>query len=109
MRPSILSLPLALVLLTACSHKPAVTSGPEKQYALSGEIVSLNAKAQTASINAAAIPGYMEAMTMDYPIKSPAEFKTLHAGDKITATLNVTASGDDYNVSNIQKQNPGSK
>ena len=46
---------------------------------------------------------------MDYPVKSAAEFKTLHAGDKIKATLNVNAAGDDYNVSNIQKQNPGSK
>ena len=46
---------------------------------------------------------------MDYPIKSQDEFATLHVGDKIKATLNVSPSGDDYNLSNIQTQSPGNK
>ncbi len=109
MRPSIISLLLALTIVTACSNKPAASSGPEKHYALSGEIVSLDAKAQTATVNAAAIPNYMEAMTMDYPVQSAADFKDLHVGDKIKATLNVSNAGEDYNLSNIQKQNSGTK
>lgn len=106
---SILFVVIGLAVLAACSPKPANTSGPEKHYAFSGDILSLNPKAQTASINGAAIPGYMDAMTMDYPIKSSAEFKTLHVDEKIKATLNVTASGDDYSLSNIQEQNSGNK
>lgn len=90
--------------MSACSPKRAELSGPQNHYAFSGQIVSLNAKSQTANINAAAIPNYMEAMTMEYPVSSKTEFNKLHVGDKITATLNVSASGDDYNLSNVQKQ-----
>jgi protein SCO1/2 len=42
-----------------------------------------------AKINAQEIKGYMEAMTMEYPIKDQAEFATLHVGDHITATVFV--------------------
>jgi Cu/Ag efflux protein CusF len=94
---------LFLALIVACSPKRTELTGPLKHYAFSGEIVSLNSKAQTASINAAAIPNYMEAMTMEYPISSKAEFSSLHAGDRITATLDVSAAGDDYALSNIRK------
>ena len=104
MRPLLSSLLLACALTVACSSHRTETSGPQKHYTLTGEILSLDPKAQTANINAAAIPNYMDAMAMDYPIQSKAEFNTLHVGDKIKATLNVSASGDDYNVSNIQKQ-----
>lgn len=79
------------------------------RYNLTGTIVSLNAKGQIASINAAAIPNYMEAMTMDYPIKSKAEFNSLRVGEKIKATLNVSATNDEYNVSSIQDQGSGAK
>lgn len=109
MRLSLSSLLLALSLTVACSSRRNAGAGPEKHYPLSGSIVSLDAKNHTASISAAAIPNYMEAMTMDYPIKSAAEFNTLHVGDKIKGTLNVSAAGDEYYVSNIQKQNSGSK
>jgi len=108
-RPSLSSFLLAFTLTVACSPKRAEMSGPQKHYTLSGQIVSLDAKSQTANINAAAIPNYMEAMAMDYPVQSAAEFSSLRVGDKIKATLNVSASGDEYNVSNIQRQSPGSK
>ena len=34
-----------------------------------------------------AIPGFMEAMTMSYPLKDPGVISELHAGDRITADL----------------------
>jgi Cu/Ag efflux protein CusF len=70
-------------------------------YKLTGRITALNAKDQTASVDQAAIPDWMEAMTMEYPIKSKSEFNTLHVGDKIQATVNVRGEGD-YDLSNIQ-------
>ena len=101
---------LAIALTVACNPKRAAEpSGPEKHYTLTGEIISLDPKTQTANINAAAIPNYMDAMAMDYPIQSKADFNTLHVGDKIKATLNVSASGDDYNISNIRQQSSISK
>jgi Cu/Ag efflux protein CusF len=79
------------------------------RYTLSGTVVSLNAKDQTASIDAAAVPGFMDAMKMDYPVKSKSEFARLHAGEKIKATLNVNASNDEYNLTDIQEQGAGIK
>ena len=64
----------------------------------------LNTKDQTASIDAAAVPGFMEAMTMDYPVKSKSEFDALHPGEKIKATLNVSADNDQYNLTGIQNE-----
>lgn len=108
-RPILISLCLAIFLSAGCSSKRSELTGPVKHYTLTGQILSLDPKAQTANINAAAIPNYMDAMAMDFPIPSKADFNTLHVGDKIKATLNVSASGDDYNLSNIQKQTSGSK
>jgi protein SCO1/2 len=93
------------VFIAACgSQSPKTTA--EKHYPLAGKVVSLNAKEQTASIDAAAVPGYMDAMTMDYPIKSKAEFESLHPGDKISATLDVSEDAT-YAVSHIKIQGSG--
>jgi protein SCO1/2 len=90
-------------MLVSCSRKRE-TVQPEHQYALSGKVVALDAQAQTATVNAAAIPNYMEAMTMDYPVKSKADFNKLHVGDQIKATIDVAGDGR-YDLSNIQVQN----
>jgi len=96
---------LCLVLLAACSHK-APNSGPERHYPLTGKVVALNPKEHTALIDAAAIPNFMEAMTMDYPIKSASEFSSLHVGDRIDATVNVHDDGL-YDLSNIKVESSG--
>jgi Cu/Ag efflux protein CusF len=88
--------------LVACGHSPR-TAGPEKHYALTGKIVSLNAERQTATVDAAAIPNFMEAMTMEYPVKSKSEFKSLQVGERITAAVDV-ADDDSYSLSNIKPQ-----
>lgn len=80
-------------------------SGPERHYPLTGKVVALNPANHTATIDGAAIPNFMEAMTMDYPIKSRAEFDKLHPGDKITATVNVRDDG--YDLSNIHTEKTG--
>ncbi len=95
-----------LIAFTACAPKPQV-SEPERHYPLTGQVVAIDAKNQTATIDAAAVPNFMEAMTMEYPIKTKADLEALHVGDKIAATVNVSASGGDYNLSNIRKQMPG--
>lgn len=100
----ILAAVLFCLALVACSRKPEA-SGPERHYQLSGRVVALDVKHQSATIDAAAIPNFMEAMTMEYPVKSKAEFSALRVGDKITASLDVSAAGDTYKLSSIQKQN----
>lgn len=95
----LISLALACCLACARGAKPVA----EKHYQLTGKVVSVNAKEQTAAIDGAAIPNFMEAMTMEYPIASKAELATLHPGDRITATVNVSDDGT-YNLSQIKPQ-----
>ncbi len=98
-RPSAIAT-LLLLVCTSCSQKPAV-KGPAKHYTLTGKVLSLNSKDRTASVNAAAIPDYMEAMTMSYPIASKSEFDSLRIGEQIQATVNAYDSGD-YDLSAVK-------
>ncbi len=92
---------LAALLLTACATSPAPAPAAMKQYPLKGEIMGLDASQHVATIRHEAIPNFMKAMTMGYPVKDPAEFRKLAVGDRITAT--VYASDDDMYLGNIQK------
>jgi protein SCO1/2 len=76
--------------------------GPEKHYQLTGTILGLDPKQQTANVKHAEIPGWMEAMTMDYPVRSKEEFARLRVGDHISATVSV--HGTDYELTDIKKQ-----
>jgi Cu/Ag efflux protein CusF len=96
-----------VIAALACSKKPAEFTVAHR-YTLTGTVVSVNSKEQTASIDSEAIPNYMAAMRMDYPVKSKAEFEKLRPGQKIKATLNVNASNTDYNLTGIEEQHPGS-
>jgi len=88
-----------------CSSKPEA-KGAARHYPVSGRVMALDTKNQTVSLDAAAIPGYMEAMRMDYPVPSRKDFDALHVGDKIQATVNVYDSGD-YELSSIQASPSG--
>jgi Cu/Ag efflux protein CusF len=76
---------LALALLVVGCHKKEEA----KRYPMQGEIKALDATAKTATIAAGKIGDWMEAMTMEYPVKPDAEFQKLHVGDKIDATVVV--------------------
>lgn len=85
MKRSITAVLLLLVLMLAgCAQKT-----PGKRYPMQGEIKALDASAHTATIAAGKIGDWMDAMTMEYPIKPEAEFQKLHVGDKIEATVVV--------------------
>lgn len=92
-------------VLAGCSPGTR-TAQAERHYALSGKVVALDSKSRTATVDASAIPNFMDAMTMDYPVKSKADFDKLHVGDRIKASVNVAGDGG-YNLSNIQVENAG--
>jgi Cu/Ag efflux protein CusF len=101
----IFSIIFVSIALAACKRS-SEPSAPEHHYQLSGRVVALDRKHQIATIDAAAIPNFMEAMTMEYPVKSKADFDMLHVGDTIKATVDVSgSSAGDYYLSGIQKQN----
>lgn len=99
---SVVLLALA-VMLGACgsTSSDAAKSGPAKEYQLHGEIKGLDAGQRVATIKHDSIPGYMNAMTMGYPVKDPGDFSKLQVGDEINATLYV--KDDDMWVGKIQK------
>ena len=75
---------LLTIVLAACAAKPA-----ERRYPMEGTIKALDPAAKTATIDAGKISGWMEAMTMEYPVKPDSEFAKLKVGDRIKATVVV--------------------
>jgi Cu/Ag efflux protein CusF len=67
---------------------------------MEGEVKALDPATKTATIAAGKIGDWMEAMTMEYPVKPDAEFQKLHVGDKIQAT--VIVSGDKCYVTEVR-------
>jgi Cu/Ag efflux protein CusF len=89
----------AVLLLAGCGAKQQ-TQEQGKRYPMQGEVKSLDPSAKTANINAGKIEGFMEAMTMEYPIKPEGEFAKLHVGDKIQAT--VIVNDDRYYATDVK-------
>jgi Cu/Ag efflux protein CusF len=78
---------LAAALLTGCgSHPPPQ---PIQRYSLHGEIVRLDGQGNIATIRHQKIEGYMDAMTMQFPVKDARDFASLHPADCINATVFV--------------------
>jgi protein SCO1/2 len=89
----------SLLLLGGCSRKAtntgqAISEAGAKVYPVRGKIVTVDASRGEIVLDAAAIPGYMDAMTMPYKLKNPSIISELHPGDSITATL-IAASDSD--------------
>lgn len=82
-RPTIAA--LFLLLLAGCSHKQHITS-----YKVEGNVVGIDAGRHELMIDAKAIPGFMEAMTMSYPVPDQQAFSSVKSGDHVEATLQVT-------------------
>ena len=81
--------PLAVVLAlisAACGVGPVP---PVERYSLDGVVQSLDAANHTATIKHHEIKGFMDAMTMEFPVKDRQEFATLRKGEAITATVFV--------------------
>jgi len=90
------TLTFALILALACgkakisnADKPLSVPG-EKLYALQGKIVGRDAAENSLTIDHEAIPGYMEAMTMDYIVRGAKVDALPPNGTAIAATLHVT-------------------
>lgn len=94
MRNILIPLIATLLALAACHSAPA------KRYTLTGKIDSVDKSTQTIVVNGDAVPGFMPAMSMSYPVKDPAAFNQLAAGDSITADL--LKQEDDYWLENVK-------
>ena len=100
---AIILLPGVLVSCNQGSNQPSVQVPaqvqPAKRYHLKGKVVSIDQRAKMANIDSEAIPGFMEAMTMPYPVKPADELNKLSAGDTITA--DVVVQNEDAWLENV--------
>ena len=93
------------LFLAACGSKPndATNASPNaKRYPFKGKVVKVDRTAKKATIDHDAVPGYMEAMTMDFPIHADWVWDDLKPGAEIRAELVVdNSSNDPYFLENI--------
>jgi protein SCO1/2 len=78
---------LSMVFALASCHteKPL----PEQRFDLRGKVLGIDRNAGTVRLQHDAIPNYMAAMTMDYPVKDKWVFDVLKPGQTVRATLVV--------------------
>lgn len=79
-----------VLFFTACqkSGKPELSPEP-KRYSLHGKVVAVDKANKKATIAHDAVVGYMDAMTMDFPIKNEDVLNTLSKDAEINADLMV--------------------
>ena len=101
-----LVLALILLCLVACAPKkkdwrtkPLSVAG-EKIYVLKGKIVSRDASDNSLRVDHETIPGFMEAMTMDYPVRG-AEVASLPA-DKMPVTAKLHVIETTYWITDVR-------
>ncbi len=90
-----------LTLMLGCHQNPSTTTnstGKQKTFSIRGKVISSNNGQVT--LDGEDVPGFMEAMTMDYKLKDPSIAGELHPGDRITAKVLADKIGDDY--TNVQ-------
>jgi protein SCO1/2 len=74
--------------LTACQTEKTL---PEQRFDLKGKVVVVNKSDGTVTLAHEAIPGYMAAMTMDYPVKDKWVLDVAKPGQTLQATLVVAS------------------
>lgn len=95
---------LFLLLLAACGggEEPKAVSEPgEKLYPVRGVLLTRSESANTVFMDHEAIPGFMEAMKMDYPVRGTEVAKLPPDNSRIEARLHVTDRG--YWLTDVKK------
>jgi protein SCO1/2 len=83
--------------LAAC--KNSVPADHAKRYHLTGKVISVDLDHNTMTVDAQAVPGYMDAMTMPFTVPDAHNLATVSPGDEIVA--DVVVEGDTTHVENI--------
>src|SRR3989441_4695081 len=88
-------LPLVFSLLLAIVAAACVKSSDQRQYTLQGQVISVTANHQEATIKHEEIAGLMPAMTMPYKVRDVTLLDGIAPGDLITARL-IVVPNDAY-------------
>ncbi|HEX8255528.1 MAG TPA: copper-binding protein [Thermoanaerobaculia bacterium] len=90
---SAVALLLVVIALVACSDDDApkpVSEPGEKLYSVKGVILSRDADANSVFMDHEAIPGFMEAMKMDYAVRGTEVAALPPDNSRVEARLHVT-------------------
>jgi protein SCO1/2 len=93
--------PYALILLAAMGGAACTKDAPAggssaqalKTYAAKGVVRNVDPQGREITISHEAIPGYMQAMTMVFEVRTPDLVKGLAAGDKVEFTFSDDGKG----------------
>lgn len=98
MKRAFVSLLLLAVFTLACSGSDTAAPKPlsepgEKLYTVRGKVLSRDAGDNTLRVDHEAIPGFMEAMTMDYSVRGANVTAIAPDNTRFEAKLHVTDNG----------------
>ena len=89
---------VSLVLLTGCHQNTSSTASKPASsantFTIRGQVVSTDTTHVT--LDGEQVPGFMEAMTMDYTLADPSVVSELHPGDRITAKVLADKQGNSF-------------
>lgn len=97
--PAILAVAGALHF-AACSARVDPASRAER-YELTGRVVAIDEASGRVTVAHKAVPGYMDAMTMEFAVEPRSDVSTLAMGDRLRATLVV--AGDRSWIENLER------
>jgi len=93
-----------VVLLTlavaACAPDPPDTPAGPETYEANGTVISV--EGEHVLIDHQDIPGFMDAMTMTFPVSDPALLEGLEAGTRVT--FRVVVDGASYTIDHIERR-----
>ncbi len=112
---NVIFITLAAILFSACQPAEVANTNPAsaaaKRYDLKGKVVSVDKQAKKATIEHEEIPGFMEPMTMDFPIREDWVWDELKPGVEVRAELVVDSTADDpywlEKIGIVAAANPG--
>jgi Cu/Ag efflux protein CusF len=87
------------LLLAACASR--APDSAVREFQLRGEVLRLNTAQRTATIRHGKIEGWMEAMTMEFPVREGEDLGKLQPGNHIEATVYV--SGLTFEIGSVRK------
>lgn len=88
------------LIAVSCGKKPE-PAGPVNEYKLTGQVVRLDAQHRLAVIKHQKIEGWMEAMTMEFPVKDAGDFQKLKPGVHLRASVFVRPADFEYWIANV--------
>ena len=101
MRRAVVLATLVLLVLSCSKQEKPLSDKGEKLYTLKGKIVSRDASDNSLRLDHEAVPGYMEAMTMDYPVRGATVAQLPPDKAKVEARLHVT--DDRYWITDVKR------